>query len=343
VSLALTPLVVGVIVAVVLVAGAVNGVAGFGFALVGTMALASLVDPATAVVFMILPIFAVNLSLVRELSVPQLRTCGRRFAPLLGAALVGTVVGLAALDVVPAGPLRVGLGLLSLAFVVTAQEDFARIPYGPLSPVSVTGRERNPSIQVGDDPLVRGIRFPPPNAYLAGETRNGSQTVVRAGDSPLIARGSLGEGQTFYYGYIAADSTFQFNYQYPVFWKRLIYEAAGRETLTETNLPAGGTLSVANGTTVQRPGGETEVAAGGSVRLDRTGFYRVGDRRYGVSLLSVGESNVSAPSLQVGEDSIVKPREEVVQRPLDLSPLVAVGAVVAVFGELALLRRRGDL
>jgi uncharacterized membrane protein YfcA len=110
-----------VVVAVVLLAGGVNGVAGFGFALVGTMALATLVEPATAVVFMIFPILAVNLSLVRELSVPQLRSCGRRFAPLLAAALVGTVVGLATLDVVPAGPLRVGLGLLSLAFVLTAQ------------------------------------------------------------------------------------------------------------------------------------------------------------------------------------------------------------------------------
>ena len=122
VSLALTPALVGVVLAVVLVAGAVNGVAGFGFALVGTMALATVVEPATAVVFMIVPIFAVNLSLVGELSVSQLRTCGRRFAPLLGAALVGTVAGLAALDVLPAAPLRVGLGLVALAFVLNAQQ-----------------------------------------------------------------------------------------------------------------------------------------------------------------------------------------------------------------------------
>jgi hypothetical protein len=34
-------------------AGAVNGLSGFGFALVGTMALATVVDPTTAGVFMI--------------------------------------------------------------------------------------------------------------------------------------------------------------------------------------------------------------------------------------------------------------------------------------------------
>ncbi len=130
-SLTLSPALVGIVAVVVFVAGAVNGVAGFGFALVGTMALATTVDPAVAVVFMILPILSVNLSLVGDLSAPQLRSCGRRFAPLMGAALVGTVVGLVALDVVPEAPLRVGLGAVSLAFVVSAQET-----------VSVPGLER---------------------------------------------------------------------------------------------------------------------------------------------------------------------------------------------------------
>ncbi|MFP4625145.1 MAG: sulfite exporter TauE/SafE family protein [Natronomonas sp.] len=120
-SLALSPMIVGLLVAVVLVAGAINGVAGFGFALVGTMVLATVVDPATAVVFMILPILSVNLSLVRDLSIPQLRTCGRRFGLLMIAALVGTIVGMAGLEWIPEAPLRVALGLVSLGFVASAQ------------------------------------------------------------------------------------------------------------------------------------------------------------------------------------------------------------------------------
>ena len=126
-TLALTPTLLVVFAAVVLVAGAVNGLAGFGFALVGTMALASVIDPATAVVFMIVPILAANLSLARELSVEQLRTCGRRFGPLLAAALVGTVVGLVVVDRLPAAPLRVGLGVLTLGFIATSQ-DAVEIP-----------------------------------------------------------------------------------------------------------------------------------------------------------------------------------------------------------------------
>ena len=110
-----------------LVAGAVNGLAGFGFAVVATMVLASVIDPAVAVVFVIIPILAVNLSLLRELSGPELRSCGQRFAPLLAAALVGAVLGMALLDFLPDGPLRIGLGLLTLSFVASVQQA-VRIP-----------------------------------------------------------------------------------------------------------------------------------------------------------------------------------------------------------------------
>ena len=121
-TLALTPTLAAVLVVVVFVAGTINGVAGFGFALVGTMALATVLDPATAVVFMIVPILSANVTLVRELSADDLRSCGRRFAPLVGSALVGTVLGMVVLDSLPAGPLRVGLGAVTLVFVATAQQ-----------------------------------------------------------------------------------------------------------------------------------------------------------------------------------------------------------------------------
>ncbi|MEF8843158.1 MAG: sulfite exporter TauE/SafE family protein [Haloarculaceae archaeon] len=112
---------VALVTLVIVVAGATNGLAGFGFAVVGTMALATMIDPATAVVFMIIPILSVNLSLVSDLSGEELRTCSRRFGPLIGAALVGTVVGMAVLSSIPSSPLRVGLGVLTLGFVATTQ------------------------------------------------------------------------------------------------------------------------------------------------------------------------------------------------------------------------------
>lgn len=120
-DLALSPSIIVLVVTVTIVAGAINGVAGFGFALVGTMVLATVVDPATAVVFMILPILSVNASLVSDLSGSQLVTCGRRFWPLIIASLVGTLVGMALLNELPDGLLRVGLGVVTLGFVVGSQ------------------------------------------------------------------------------------------------------------------------------------------------------------------------------------------------------------------------------
>jgi len=153
-----------VLAGVVAAAGAVNGVAGFGFALVATTTLATLVDPATAVVFVILPVVAVNVSLVRELSVAEVRQCGRRFWPLLAAALVGTLVGLAALGRLPADPLRVALGVLSLGFVAS------RV-------VSLPGRravEERCFVETG--PAMAGVGFV--SGLLFGGTNVGVQLVA---------------------------------------------------------------------------------------------------------------------------------------------------------------------
>jgi len=118
---------IGLFVLIIVLSGAVNGLAGFGFAVVGTMALATVIDPATAVVLMIIPMVAANAMLVSELSADELRTCGRRFGPLVGSALVGTIVGMVVLDALPGGPLRVGLGGIALGFVAS-QQRAVRLP-----------------------------------------------------------------------------------------------------------------------------------------------------------------------------------------------------------------------
>jgi len=155
-----------IVTGIVLVAGATNGLAGFGFAVVGTMALATLVDPATAVVFMILPILAVNISLVRDLSRRELRTCSQRFGPLIGAALIGTVVGMAVLDRLPEAPLRVGLGLLTLGFVATAQQ---RVPLPGWVTVGGSDLGKTPLAMVG----IGGV-----SGALFGGTNVGVQLVA---------------------------------------------------------------------------------------------------------------------------------------------------------------------
>ncbi|ELZ49344.1 hypothetical protein C464_04598 [Halorubrum coriense DSM 10284] len=165
-SFALTAELAATIAIVVAVAGAVNGVAGFGFAVAGTMALASALDPATAVAFMIVPMFAVNVALVGELTREELRTCGARFAPLLVAALLGTVAGMALLDRLPAAPLRVLLGVVSLGFVTTAQR---AVPL-PSLPASAGRANAETPLVMGVVGVVSGVLF--------GATNVGVQLVA---------------------------------------------------------------------------------------------------------------------------------------------------------------------
>ena len=157
---------IAAIAGAVLFSGALNGVVGFGFALVGTMVVATIVSPATAVVLLIIPIFAVNLSLVGELDSSSLRNCTRRFWPYIGTALVGTVFGMAALNVIPDKPLRLGLGVITLLFVVTRQ-----------SVVSIPGRQTGANtcfveapIQMAGLGVVSGVLF--------GATNVGVQMVA---------------------------------------------------------------------------------------------------------------------------------------------------------------------
>ena len=165
-TLGLSVELVATIAVVVGVAGAVNGVAGFGFAVVGTTVLAATLDPATAVAFMIVPMFAVNVALVGGLTRQELRSCGARFAPLLVAALVGTILGMALLDRLPGPPLRILLGLVSLGFVATSQRVFS-LPSPPVASDS----------ELAETPLVMAA-VGAVSGVLFGATNVGVQLVA---------------------------------------------------------------------------------------------------------------------------------------------------------------------
>lgn len=119
--IALSPSTVAVATAVLFLGGVVAGVNGFGFAAVGTAALASAFDPRTAVVVMLLPLLAANASLAAELRAGDLRPCARRFWPYVLAAVVGAVAGMTLLARIPTRPLTVGLGVFTLGYVAASQ------------------------------------------------------------------------------------------------------------------------------------------------------------------------------------------------------------------------------
>jgi uncharacterized membrane protein YfcA len=113
------------VVAIVVVGGVVTGVNGFGYSVIGTGLMALVVEPQAAVVLMILPILAANVSLVRELDGDGLRDCAERFWPFVAAATVGTLAGMRLLSRVPTRPLTLGLGLFVFGFLAFTQERYA--------------------------------------------------------------------------------------------------------------------------------------------------------------------------------------------------------------------------
>lgn len=109
------------VAAIVFVGGLVVGFSGFGYAVVSTATLAIVLPPAEAVTIMIIPLLAANVSLTRELDRERLQTCVSRFWPYVLAAILGTIVGMALLNVVPPALFSISLGLFTLVYVVTTR------------------------------------------------------------------------------------------------------------------------------------------------------------------------------------------------------------------------------
>jgi uncharacterized membrane protein YfcA len=109
------------IFAIVCLGGVVKGTAGFGYDVTGTAALAVLIDPVSASLIMIIPMIAANLLLVGELDRSDVRPCAARFWLFLTAAVVGTALGVFALDVLPLPALTFGIGVITLGYVASRQ------------------------------------------------------------------------------------------------------------------------------------------------------------------------------------------------------------------------------
>ncbi|MFB6121466.1 MAG: sulfite exporter TauE/SafE family protein [Halobacteriaceae archaeon] len=110
--------------AIVFAGGLVKGIAGFGYAIASTALLATIFAPSTAVVLMILPMLVANVTLLRELDREAFTECLARFWPYGVAAMVGTLLGMALLNVIPTTALTTGLGIFTLGYVAATQQRY---------------------------------------------------------------------------------------------------------------------------------------------------------------------------------------------------------------------------
>jgi uncharacterized membrane protein YfcA len=103
---------------VIFVASVVNGVAGFGFALVAVAALAVVLEPRPAVVLM-----SVITPLLQTFQLRyhwSYRSVTPRLVPMLVAAGIGTIIGSNLLVILPGYVLAIALGLFALWYVVSS-------------------------------------------------------------------------------------------------------------------------------------------------------------------------------------------------------------------------------
>jgi uncharacterized protein len=125
-------------VAVVLVAAFLKGIVGFGFPTTSTTLLALFVDVKMAVALVIVPNIVMDgYQMLRR---GQVLATARRLAPVLGAGVVGIVLGTKLLVMLPAWVATLVLGLFTLAFVALNVTSFSprldprwERPLGPLA------------------------------------------------------------------------------------------------------------------------------------------------------------------------------------------------------------------
>ncbi|UPV74534.1 BatA and WFA domain-containing protein [Halorussus limi] len=225
--------------------------------------------------------------------------------------------------------------------VIQAQSNLSGVGYGGLLPVAPNGTVSDPAVrQPNSTGLTADVTFPAPKTAVRADLRAGKTHLRTANGTPLLTTAPFDAGEVFYYGYPSEGSSFAHNYRYPVFWKRVVHDLTGRRSLSAMNPETGTARSLGRNATVETPAGTRETNV---LTFRRAGFYEVGGDRYGASLASASESNVSAPSVGGEGASDRSADTETTTVPRRLTPFVAGIAVLFVLSELAFLRYRGDI
>ncbi|WP_049898978.1 sulfite exporter TauE/SafE family protein [Halococcus agarilyticus] len=124
---AISPGLLALLVVTAVVAGAIKGMLGFGYALVATPVFASVIDPTLAVVVLAIPPWMINMFQIGETDTGL--DFIREEWVLMALAIVGTVIGVSFLAEFSTGPVvPFIIGLIILAYVIfQVVQDFVTI------------------------------------------------------------------------------------------------------------------------------------------------------------------------------------------------------------------------
>ncbi len=220
--------------------------------------------------------------------------------------------------------------------IVRGHTELDATEYGDLLLVDPASLGQSTDVQpTGSHALTEDIDLVSADRYVRGTLRRGEVLATTDGGAPMLATAETDGGRILYYGYLDAQSSFRFSYQYPVFWQDAILYAAGQERLEERLHQTGDRIALENETQVQTPRGATTTDR---LTLAEAGVYETPDGVLAANLVSASESNVTAPAIETsGGDRTVR------QTVASLTPWLAGLGAILVLAEMGFLRYRGEL
>ncbi len=220
--------------------------------------------------------------------------------------------------------------------IVRGHTDLGETAYGDLLLVDPASLGQSTDVQTTrSDELTADVDLVSADRYVRGTLRRGTVLAEADGGSPMLATATTGDGRVLYYGYLDAESSFRFSYQYPVFWQDAVLYAAGQDRLGERLHRTGDSITFENETRLRTPDGPTTTSR---LTLADAGVYETPSGVLAANLLSASESNVTASTVEAAGGSGVTR-----QTVTSLTPWLAGIGAVLVLAEMGFLRYRGEL
>lgn len=112
----------GLVILFVSLGALVKGLAGFGFGILGTALLANFIPAQDAVTIMILPLLAVNIPLILEADISELRSCVENYRYFVLTGLTGSLLGIFLVDFLPVEIISYLIGVAAVLYVYSRQD-----------------------------------------------------------------------------------------------------------------------------------------------------------------------------------------------------------------------------
>ncbi|MFC1648018.1 BatA domain-containing protein [Nanoarchaeota archaeon] len=241
------------------------------------------------------------------------------------------------------------------ALIITPQRGmFGFAPLDSLLPVSYEGEDKEGADLIIAEPeietLTKDVQFGHIDYYFMSKAKRNVRpiAITKTGNNTIIALQQRNAGKVIYYGIFDQDitvdgkpkrSTFKHDLFYPIFWKRAIDILTDTPSVETLNRRTGKVINLAKGEKVKTPeGNEVE----GVFMLENQGVYSFKSQKIAANLLNSKESDVSGRYTEVDYDN-VEEKEVVIEKPLELTRLFVLVALVLLLVELFYTKLRGDM